>query len=60
LEPATAGTNPRLAAYQRIGLNLGPAVQHDDLKPDVAVVGLASGRDPRYADYLFLAGGVGE
>ncbi len=58
LERVAGGSIPRLAAYQRIGLNLGPAVQHYDPEPDVAVVELASGRDPRYADRFFLAAEV--
>jgi Uma2 family endonuclease len=58
LERTAAGGVPRLAAYQRIGLNLGPAVQHYDPEPDVAVVEVAAGRDPRYADSFLLAAEV--
>ena len=46
---------PHLAAYQRIGVNLGPVVQNYDPEPDVAVVEVAKGADPRYADRFFLA-----
>jgi hypothetical protein len=62
LERAAGGSIPRLAAYQRIGLNLGPAVQHYDPEPDVAVVELASGRDPPLRRSLLSGrgGGVGE
>ena len=53
-----ARINTHLAAYQRIGLNLGPVVQHYDPEPGVAVVEFAAGRDPRYADRFFLAAEV--
>ena len=46
------------AAYQRIGVNLGPIVQHYDPEPDVAVVEVAKGADPRYSDHFFLAAEV--
>ena len=48
----------RLAAYQRIGVNLGPVVQNYDPEPDVAVVEVAKGSDPRYSDRFFLAAEV--
>ena len=48
----------RLAAYQRIGVNLGPMVQNYDPEPDVAVVEVAKGADSRYSDRLFLAAEV--
>jgi Uma2 family endonuclease len=49
---------PPLAAYQRIGLNLRPFVQDYDPEPDVAVVELARGVDPRYAARFYLAAEV--
>jgi Uma2 family endonuclease len=49
---------PGLAAYQRIGVNLGRIIQDYDPEPDVAVVEVAKGADPRYADRLFLAAEV--
>jgi Uma2 family endonuclease len=58
LERAVAGSIAPLAAYQRIGLNLGAVVQHYDPEPDVTVVEFAAGRDPRYADRFFLAAEV--
>lgn len=58
LESAATGTVPHLAAYQRIGLELGPIMQHYDPELDVAVVEFAAGRDPRYADRFFLAAEV--
>jgi len=48
----------RLAAYQRIGLNLQPLVQDYDPEPDVAVVEVGRGVDPRYADRFYLAAEV--
>jgi Uma2 family endonuclease len=48
----------RVAAYQRIGLNLRPFVQDYDPEPDVAVVEVARGADPRYADRFYLAAEV--
>jgi Uma2 family endonuclease len=49
---------PRRAAYQRIGVNLAPVVQNYDPEPDVVVVEVATGDDPRYADRFFLAAEV--
>ena len=46
---------PALAAYQRIGVNLGPVVEHYDPEPDVAIVDADPGRDPRYSDRFYLA-----
>jgi Uma2 family endonuclease len=50
--------SPPLAAYQRIGLNLGPVVEDYDPEPDVAVVEVATTRDRRYADRFFLVAEV--
>jgi Uma2 family endonuclease len=49
---------PLIAAYQRIGVNLGPVVQDYDPQPDVAVVEVATTRDRRYADRFFLVAEV--
>src|ERR1700730_3700836 len=49
---------PALAAYQRIGVNLGPVVEHYDPEPDVAIVDADSGRAPRYSDRFYLAAEV--
>jgi Uma2 family endonuclease len=46
--------SPPMAAYQRIGVNLGPIVEDYDPEPDVAVVEVATTRDRRYADRFFL------
>jgi Uma2 family endonuclease len=54
--PQTRG--PRIAAYQRVGLNLGPIVEHYDPEPDVAVVPVATTKDQRYADRFFLVAEV--
>jgi len=43
-----------LVAYQRVGVNLGPRVQHYDPEPDVTVVD-AEGEDERYSDRFYLA-----
>jgi Uma2 family endonuclease len=58
LERLPAGPAPRLAAYQRIGVNLGPVVENYDPEPDVAVVDVATGKDARYADRFYLAAEV--
>jgi Uma2 family endonuclease len=49
---------PPVAAYQRIGVNLEPMVEDYDPEPDVAVVEVGPGRDPRYADRFFLVAEV--
>ena len=49
---------PLMAAYQRIGVNLGPVVEDYDPEPDVAVVEVATTRDRRYADRFFLVAEV--
>jgi Uma2 family endonuclease len=49
---------PAPAAYQRIGVNLGPVVEYYDPEPDVAIVDADPGRDPRYSDRFYLAAEV--
>jgi Uma2 family endonuclease len=49
---------PPIAAYQRIGVNLGPVVEDYDPEPDVAVVEVATTRDRRYAEKFFLVAEV--
>src|SRR5258708_6767789 len=49
---------PPIAAYQRVGVNLGPVVEDYDPEPDVAVVPVATTRDQRYADRFFLVAEV--
>jgi Uma2 family endonuclease len=49
---------PPMAAYQRIGVNLGPVVEDYDPEPDVAIVEVATTRDRRYADRFFLVAEV--
>ena len=49
---------PPIAAYQRIGVNLGPVVEDYDPEPDVAVVQVPTTRDQRYADRFFLVAEV--
>jgi len=50
--------SPPVAAYQRIGVNLGPVVEDYDPEPDVAVVEIATSKDRRYADRFFLVAEV--
>jgi Uma2 family endonuclease len=50
--------SPPIAAYQRIGVNLGPIVEDYDPEPDVAVVEVATTRDRRYPDRFFLVAEV--
>jgi Uma2 family endonuclease len=49
---------PPVAAYQRIGVNLEPMVEDYDPEPDVAIVEVGLGSDPRYADRFFLVAEV--
>jgi Uma2 family endonuclease len=48
---------PNLTAYQRLGVNLGPEVEHYDPEPDVLVIDRELGPDidERYADRFYLA-----
>jgi Uma2 family endonuclease len=48
---------PHLTAYQRLGVNLGPAIQYYDPEPDVVVIDADTGPgdDERYADRFYLA-----
>jgi len=45
---------PERAAYQRVGLNLGPVVENYDPEPDVVVIDVAESPDERYADRFYL------
>ena len=45
---------PERAAYQRVGLNLGPVVENYDPEPDVVVIDVVGGSDERYADRFYL------
>jgi Uma2 family endonuclease len=51
---------PSLAAYQRLGVNLAPVVEHYDPEPDVVVVDaeLSADTDERYAERFYLAAEV--
>jgi Uma2 family endonuclease len=46
------------AAYQRVGLNLGPVVENYDPEPDVVVIDVAESSDERYADRFYLVAEV--
>jgi Uma2 family endonuclease len=49
---------PALSAYQRVGLNLGAVAENYDPEPDVAVIDVNPGGDPRYTDRFYLAAEV--
>jgi Uma2 family endonuclease len=49
---------PARAAYQRVGLNLGPVVENYDPEPDVVVIDVAESSDERYADRFYLVAEV--
>jgi Uma2 family endonuclease len=49
---------PERAAYQRVGLNLGPVVENYDPEPDVVVIDVAESSDERYADRFYLVAEV--
>ena len=57
---ALAAHAPHLTAYQRLGVNLAPAVEHYDPEPDVVVIDaeIGSDVDERYADRFYLAAEV--
>jgi Uma2 family endonuclease len=48
---------PMLTAFQRLGVNLAPAVEQYDPEPDVVVVDAKASEDPdkRYVDRFYLA-----
>jgi Uma2 family endonuclease len=54
LNDALARCNDAMAAYQRVGLNLGRIVENYDPEPDVAVIDAEEGTDERYADRFYL------
>jgi Uma2 family endonuclease len=52
------GPAPERAAYQRVGLNLGPVVENYDPEPDVVVIDVAESSDERYANRFYLVAEV--
>jgi Uma2 family endonuclease len=54
LNDALVRATPERAAYQRVGLNLGPVIENYDPKPDVVVIDVEEGSDQRYADRFYL------
>ena len=54
LNDALVRSAPERAAYQRVGLNLGPVVNNYDPEPDVVVIDVEGGSDERYADQFYL------
>jgi Uma2 family endonuclease len=57
LNDALERHTPKLVAYQRLGVNLGPRIEYYDPEPDVVVVD-AEGDDERYSDRFYLAAEV--
>jgi len=57
LNDALAHT-PERAAYQRVGLNLGPVIENYDPEPDVVVIDVAETSDERYAHRFYLVAEV--
>jgi len=58
LNDALEAKDPSRAAYQRIGVNLRPAIDDYDPEPDVVVVDAAGDMQQRYADTFYLAAEV--
>jgi|RhiMethySRZTD1v2_1073278.scaffolds.fasta_scaffold336709_2 Uma2 family endonuclease len=54
LNDALQRSNPSLAAYQRVGLNLAPVSKDYDPEPDVVVIEADDSTDERYADRFYL------
>src|SRR5262245_44395849 len=54
LNDALRRFNPSLAAYQRVGLNLAPALKDYDPEPDVVVIDAEDDADERYSDRFYL------
>lgn len=54
LNDALEQARPTMAAYQRVGLNLGGRVENYDPEPDVAVIDVAQPLEARYADRFYL------
>jgi Uma2 family endonuclease len=57
LNDALEAQGSTLAAYQAIGVNLGPRIEYYDPEPDVAVVDTERD-DERYSDIFYLAAEV--
>src|SRR5712691_904103 len=60
LNDALEGTDPTLMAYQRLGVEIAPTVEHYDPEPDVLIVDADVGLEPdkRYVDRFYLAAEV--
>jgi Uma2 family endonuclease len=54
LNDALARAAPERAAYQRVGLNLGPVMENYDPEPDVVVIDVEESSDERYANRFYL------
>src|SRR5712691_9655837 len=57
LNDALESHAPRFTAYQRVGVNVAPPVEHYDPEPDVVVIDndTAYQPDERYADRFYMA-----
>jgi Uma2 family endonuclease len=60
LHAALLSHRPALTVMQRLGINIGPAVQNYDPEPDVAVIDAAAARDLKrhHVDRFYLAAEV--
>jgi Uma2 family endonuclease len=58
LNDALEHHRPTLAAYQRVGVDLGPMIEHYDPEPDVAIVDANPGPGVRYSDRFYFAAEV--
>ena len=56
LYQALAHHAPTLTAFQRLGVNVAPSIEHYDPEPDVAVIDANASQDPeiRYVDRFYL------
>lgn len=54
LNNALEHARPTMAAYQRVGLNLGGLVENYDPEPDVVIIDVAHPLEARYADRFYL------
>ena len=57
---ALARHAPTLTAFQRLGVNVAPSIEHYDPEPDVAVIDAITSQNPeiRYVDRFYLAAEV--
>jgi Uma2 family endonuclease len=60
LNDALESHAPMFTAYQRVGVNLAPPVEHYDPEPDIVVIDSAAADQPdeRYVDRFHMAGEI--